>query len=119
MWIFHQSTGVLEHNGKRVTEGYSGARSLGINLAETVQFYGPIPRGLYAIGWSFSTKSLQYVLSLVPIGHDPSGRTAFLIHGDYRDATRQGTASQGCIILPLEVRKTIWDSLDRMLSIQL
>jgi hypothetical protein len=119
MWIFHQSTGVLENEGKKFTEGYSGARGLGINLAETVQYYGPIPRGIYSIGWSFSAKSQQYVLSLAPIGHEANGRTAFLIHGDYRDATRQGTASEGCIILPLDVRKAIWNSNDRMLSVQL
>ena len=28
MWTFCQSAGVLEHNGKRVARGYSGARDL-------------------------------------------------------------------------------------------
>ncbi len=118
MWIFYESTGVLEHDGNKFTEGYSGARGLGFNLAETVQYFGPIPRGLYAIGWSFSAKSPQYVLSLTPIGHDAHGRTSFLIHGDYRAHERQGNASEGCIVLPLEARRAIWESTDRLLSVQ-
>jgi hypothetical protein len=119
MWVFRQSTGTLERNGKAVAGGYSGARSLEINLHEAMQYYGPIPRGPYTIGWSFSTKSSDYVLSLTPMGHDPHGRTGFLIHGDYVAARRKGTASEGCIILPLDVRKAIWDSQDRIMSVQL
>jgi hypothetical protein len=122
MWMFHQATGRLEHNGKAISaisEGYAGSRSLEINLHEAMQYYGPIPRGPYAIGWSFSTKSHDYVLSLTPMGHSAHGRKAFLIHGDYIDARKEGTASEGCIILPLEVRKAIWDSNDRVMSVQL
>jgi hypothetical protein len=118
MWMFRQSAGTLEHNGRRIAGGYSGARSAGINLYETVRNFGPIPRGLYTIGRSFSRKSPSYVLSLSPVGHDADGRTGFLIHGDYRDARRSGTASEGCIILPLDIRKAIWDSRDRLLFVQ-
>jgi hypothetical protein len=118
MWVFHQSSGVLEHNGTKITEGYSGSRSLGINLQENVPYYGPIPHGLYRIGMSFSTKSPTHVFSLDPIGHDAHGRTDFLIHGDYKDKQKRGTASEGCIILPLEVRKAVWASHDRILSVQ-
>ena len=74
MWIFHQSTGGLEHNGKAIAGGYSGSRSLEINLHEAMQYYGPIPRGTYTIGWSFSTKSHDYVLSLTPLGHSAHRR---------------------------------------------
>jgi|ERR1700733_12933608 hypothetical protein len=119
MWVFHQSTGSLEHNGKVVAGGYSGARSLAINLFEAARFYGPIPRGSYRLGWSFSKKSHGYVLSLTPMGHNAQGREAFLIHGDYIDARKKGTASEGCIIMPLDVRKAIWESSDRILSVQL
>ena len=119
MWIFHQATGGLERNGKAIAGGYSGSRSLEINLHEAMQYYGPIPRGSYAIGWSFSMKSPHYVLSLTPLGHNAHGRSAFLIHGDYIDARKKGTASEGCIILPLDVRKAIWDSHDRIMSVQL
>ena len=119
MWIFHQATGALEHNGKTEAGGYSGSRSLEINLREAMQFYGPIPRGAYAIGWSFSTKSHDYVLSLTPLGHNAQGRAAFLIHGDYLNARKKGTASEGCIILPLDIRKAIWDSHDHIMYVQL
>jgi hypothetical protein len=119
MWIFHQSTGCLEHNGVSVATGYSGARSLGINLHEAVPYFGSIPKGLYAIGWSFSKKRRYCVLSRKPIGHDAHGRTSFLIHGDYLDEKKRGTASEGCINLPLDVRQRIWNSRDRELSVQL
>jgi len=82
MWAFRQSKGIFEHNGKKVGGGYSGARGVGINVSETIQYYGPIPRGLYMIGLSFSAKSPSYVLSLTPTGHDAHGRNGFLIHGD-------------------------------------
>lgn len=119
MRIFHQATGAVEHKGKAAAGGYSGSRSLEINLQEAMQYYGPIPRGSYTIGRSFSTKSKDYVLSLAPLGHNAHGRTEFLIHGDYIDARKKGSASEGCIILPLDVRKAIWDSLDRIMSVQL
>jgi hypothetical protein len=57
-------------------------------------------------------------MSLTPIGCNLSGRTDFLIHGDSIDAHHQGNASQGCIILPPEVRKAIWDTNDRTLSVE-
>lgn len=118
MWIFHQSTGILERNGAEVRTGYAGARTLGINTYEAIPYFGPIPRGMYTIGWWFHKKQ-KYVLSLTPVGHDAEGRTSFLIHGDYTDRSLLGTASQGCIVLPPEVRRAIWESHDPFLWVQL
>ncbi len=39
-----------------------------------------------------------------------------MIHGD--STTEPGQASQGCIILPLQIRKKIWDSNDRDLRVE-
>jgi hypothetical protein len=119
MWIFHQATGRIEHNGTVVSQGYSGARTAGINLSQAVGFFGPIPRGPYAIGLSFSNKSPTCVLSLTPMGHAALGRSGFLIHGDNIDPSKAGTASDGCIILPLNIRTAIWNSGDRTLFVQL
>jgi len=109
MWTFCQSTGVLEHNGKRVARGYSGARDLRMissfdsgSVYSQLRNFGHIPPGTYGIGRSFSTKSRTDVLSLTPAGHDAFKRTAFLIHGDYLPSDpRRGTASEGCVILDL------------------
>jgi hypothetical protein len=50
-------------------------------------------------------------MNLSPIGHNAHGRTAFRIHGDSR--LRPGTASEGCIVLPLAIRQKIADSNDK------
>jgi len=50
-------------------------------------------------------------MNLSPIGHNAHGRTAFRIHGD--SGIRPGTASEGCIILPLAIRQKIADSNDK------
>jgi hypothetical protein len=120
MWVFRQATGSLEHNGKEIAGGYSGARGLGVNRYEKVPWYGPIPTGFYVVSRSPLTQSHYYVLSLTPKGHDAQGRTSFLIHGDYREGdSRKGNASAGCIILPLEVRQAIWDSYDHVMAVQM
>ena len=57
-----------------------------------------------------------YVIRLEP---DPSnnmcGRSGFLIHGDSK--THPGSASQGCIVLPIKYRKDMWTSGDKILEV--
>ena len=121
MLVYRQSTGTVEQNGKTIAGGYSGGglRFMNRGLAQQFPDHGPIPRGMYRIGWSFSCKGKHgYVLSLTPFGHTAQNRTSFLIHGDSEAPHRQGNASEGCIILPLEVRKAIWDTHDRVLRVQ-
>ena len=43
------------------------------------------------------------------------GRFGFLMHGGYSNGSK--TASRGCIILPLDVRRTINQSSDRCLDV--
>jgi hypothetical protein len=53
-------------------------------------------------------KGMPDCLDLTPVGHKARGRTEFLIHGDSK--TAPGDASEGCIILPPDVRKKIASS---------
>jgi len=50
---------------------------------------------------------------------DPSnimyGRAGFLIHGD--STAHFGRASDGCIVMPINVRHTIWASGDRQVEV--
>ncbi len=69
---------------------------------------GPIPRGLYKIGKAKKWKGMPNVFDLSPDGHGAHGRTNFLIHGDAKK--NPGNASEGCIILPAEVREKIAQS---------
>ena|ERR1700680_4330878 len=121
MLVYRQSTGTVEHNGKTIAGGYSGGglRFMNQGRFEQVTDHGPIPIGMYRIGWSFADKGKYgYVLSLTPTGHDAHGRSGFLIHGDSMDPKHQGHASEGCIILPPDVRKAIWESNDRILYVK-
>jgi hypothetical protein len=72
---------------------------------------GPIPRGRYRIGHAeYHPKLGSYAMSLTPVSHYTHGRTGFYIHGD--SIKFPGTASTGCIILPLDIRKKIAESGD-------
>lgn len=57
----------------------------------------------------------QDVLPLIPMGHNANGRTVFFIHGD--SVARPGTASQGCVILPHDLRARINASPDKTLQV--
>lgn len=121
MLVYKQSTGELSRNGTVIANGYSGGglRYMNQGSAEADSNHGPVPVGLYHIGLSFADKG-KYgsVLSLTPTGHDARGRSGFLIHGDSLNPNHQGHASEGCIILPLDVREAIWQGSDRSLSVQ-
>ena len=112
-WRYEQSTGKLFNPERKLFgTGYSGS-SEGKNNPEKEEKkdIGSIPRGKYKIRkhWEKS-KAEKYIMTLEPDGHNALGRTAFQIHGDYIDVSKQGTASTGCIIFNLEDRKEIWDS---------
>jgi hypothetical protein len=59
MLVYRQSTGTVEQNGKRIADGYSGSglRFMNQGLYEQFTNVGPVPRGLYSIGRSFSRKA--------------------------------------------------------------
>lgn len=116
MWKYVQSTGDLFLNGLYMETGYSGALPDGKNNPdmECVRNIGPIPRGYYDIG-AIENKPTPLTLRLnadKPNYCYPA-RSGFLIHGD----NTTHTASQGCIILGRNMRRTIADSGDNRLLV--
>lgn len=112
LWQYNQLTGELIRNGQVVGTGYSGSRANGgLNnpAMEHLRDVGPIPTGRWQIGSPFNhEKKGPLTMPLTPIGHAAHGRTGFLIHGD--SLSNPGNASEGCIVLPPEVRETLADS---------
>lgn len=119
MWRYQQSTGQL-HNDEMVLTaiGYSGHEE-GLNnpALQSVPNVGPTPQGIYDVGEPKDTeKHGPYVLRLTPKeGTDTFGRSGFLAHGD--SIIKPGTASEGCIVLPLLARQRIWDSGDHTIEV--
>jgi hypothetical protein len=70
---------------------------------------GPIPAGKYKLYYQAEHPTLgKHVFELEPIGGQPMyGRDGFYIHGDNEELNH--TASEGCIIVPLEVRLLLLD----------
>jgi hypothetical protein len=108
MWTFKQTTGELFRDGVHVGTGYSG-HDRGKNNPDLqhVPRVGPIPVGLWNLTNVGNTKTHgPCVIRLTPRPEtDTHGRDGFLMHGDSMLAP--GTASLGCIIQSLEVRKLV------------
>src|SRR6185503_20515036 len=106
-------------SGEPLGHGYSGHPPDGRNNPGMcdVPNVGPIPPGQYTILFPRTTvQHGPYVLPLVPApDNQMHGRSGFLVHGDSIQAP--GTASQGCIILPRNVREAIWGSGDKILEV--
>ena len=117
MWIYQQSTGILQHDGVEMSTGYSG-HGEGCNSPahEGTPNVGPLPAGLYSIGAMFShPKKGPVCMRLNPVGHDAHGRSGFMIHGDNSRCDR--SASEGCIILDRNTRLKITQSNDKSLMV--
>lgn len=117
-WYYSQSTGHLTRNSKTVSKsGYSGSGKGKNNpKMQDKSNVGPIPRGNWTIGKPRDTKNHgPHVMDLTPNAHSALGRTEFLIHGD--SVSHPGTASQGCIILPRNIREKISGSGDHALVV--
>lgn len=123
-WQLRQSTGELTHNGEpgngsQPVHVYSGYQEGKNNPAlQNVPNTGPIPQGTWYIGGPpFSTTEHgPYVMYLHPAqGTNTFGRSAFLIHGD--SAAHPGEASRGCVIVPRNIRESIWLSGDHTLEV--
>ncbi len=117
-WTYEQKTGQLSREGANIIRGYSGAGEGKNNPADQeIHNVGPIPRGSYTISGPVDTVTHgPYVLPLTP---DPAnemfGRSSFLIHGDSK--VDPGNASEGCIIMPRNIRERIWASGDTDLMV--
>lgn len=119
MWRFEQSTGKLRDSDSNVVGfGYSGAAEGKNNpLMQEQHKVGPIPVGLYIIQPPQDTVTHGlYVLPLIAFPENQMfGRYGFLMHGD--SIVHPGTASQGCVIQPRDVRELVWRSGDHVLKV--
>lgn len=121
MWRYEQKTGSLWKDDYPLAPhaGYSGRDTYehkGRNNPELehMPFIGPIPRGKYWIcPWYNSQTKGPVVMRLDPEGHDACCRTGFMIHGD----NAKNDASEGCIVLPRNLREKIARSGDRVLEV--
>jgi hypothetical protein len=117
-WIYRQKTGALwSPDGEQVGTGYAGyAEGRNNPDLENVANIGPVPRGLYTIGASFKhPKTGPVTMRLAPDSTNTMhGRSAFMIHGD--NATHD--ASEGCIILPRDVRIAVDKSSVKRLQVE-
>jgi RHS repeat-associated protein len=126
-WEFSQSTGILSRVDDSswawypIGRGYSG-RGPGLNnpAFEATRNMGPIPTGWWRIGpqgnyLSGGGRSLRDAMWLTPMGStNPLGRDGFLIHGGNFSTM---DSSQGCIVLPVDVRNQMGRSGDRELRV--
>jgi hypothetical protein len=86
---------------------------------QDVPFVGPIPQGTYDIGQAYPHPNLGPVtMNLDPTpgtNTDTFDRDLFRIHGDNSCLCQSG--SDGCIVLPLNIRNQINNSSDRELRV--
>lgn len=109
---------ICKPDGTSRAKGYSGAGDCkNVPDAQVIHNRGPIPIGLYKIGKHVDTVTHgPFVLPLTPSeANTMYGRDGFLIHGD--SVIHPGTASEGCIILPRDVREEIEASGDQWLAV--
>ena len=108
---YHNSTGRLvctDASGRTTVDqtGYSGTGAGRNNPAmESVHNVGPIPSGNYSVGTGHAGGHTgPQTLNVDAVaGTDTHGRDAFRIHGN----NARNDASEGCIIMPRNVRDTI------------
>jgi RHS repeat-associated protein len=123
-WEYAQSTGQMTYvdnqTGARTAggTGYSG-HGAGVNnqAMQNQANVGPIPQGTYDIGQAYRHGDLGPVtMNLDPRPETNTfGRDLFRIHGD--NACQCQSASEGCIVLPRNVRERINNSGDRELRV--
>lgn len=123
-WTWDQSAGALYRDGQLISRGYSGKdRGKNNPALEGLRGIGPIPAGKWKLVRVYDSANVgPYAIVLDAIDakpgddrHEPTGRSAFRIHGDSIRAP--GTASRGCIILPRAIRERMWRSGDRLLEV--
>lgn len=117
MWSYKISSGEISRDSFSAV-GYSGQPECKNDPTKCgIHNKGPIPQGRYTIGQPIDTKTHgPFVLPLTPAAaNEMYGRSGFLIHGD--SVVHPGTASEGCIIMPRNVREEIHESGDNQLEV--
>jgi len=116
--VYVQSTGELWRGAELAGRGYSGAGDAK-NRPECQDQHGrgPIPCGWWRMGPAIHHAHLGPLsIPLAPCeGTQTFGRSAFFCHGDSLSAP--GTASEGCVIMPHDVRAALAASPDRILEV--
>jgi len=117
--IYEQSTGkILTDIGTLFGQGYAGHGEGKNNPSmENIKMVGPLPKGIYHIGEPYdSPHTGPFTLPLTPdSSNEMYGRSDFKIHGD--SISNPGTASNGCIILPRDIRIMIHRCTDKILKV--
>jgi hypothetical protein len=119
-WTYNSSNGTLSRNGVLVGQGYSGfPPHVNDVSAENIPDEGPIPRGDYTIQPPFFANDTgPYSLPLTPAPQtEVYNRSGFRMHGDEISEAGKELASHGCIVMPLSVRETVWQSGDTDLEV--
>lgn len=118
MMFYGQKSGAYKLGSKIIGYGYAGnGDDKNKPESQTKRGHGPLPQGLYKltdVRDSANTGPFSIVLMPDP-GNRMFGRGDFRIHGDSIKAP--GTASDGCIILPRNLREKIWASGERQLTV--
>lgn len=123
MWTWDQSAGELRRDGVFIGKGYAGnGRGKNNPSLQAAKGVGPIPRGKWKLTSVYDSKNtgpytvvVQAQDGTVDDVHQPTGRSAFRIHGD--SVKNPGTASRGCIVLPRVLREKMWKSGDHDLEV--
>lgn len=102
MYEYSSATGTWKLEETPLGTGYSGCVDGRNNQTlEWMPDVGPIPRGLYRVSKSYTSKITgPLTFALIPEGHSACGRTGFRIHGD----NSRHDASKGCIVLDHALR---------------
>lgn len=118
---YSQSLGYIwNDDGSIIFKGGWSGNGKGKNNPEMegVKNKGPIPRGRYIIGTPYdSTRVGKFSIPLIPSCHNALDRTHLRMHGATIDESRRGEESDGCVILPFDIRKKVFDSNDKIFDV--
>lgn len=124
MWTYEQTSGRLyDPEGNLRATGYAGGNCgknpEGINnhAMQGFRSIGPLPVGFYTFGVMVHPHPHlgAYALKLIPdADNEMFGRSLFYMHGD---TPQPRCASEGCIIMPRQVRLACGESDDRRLQV--
>ena len=107
-FTYSQSTGEFKRGDAVMAVGYSG-NGAGLNnpAMQNVRMHGPLPQGAYTIQHpSVHLKLGPVAMELMPYSTNQMFlRGDFFLHGD--NVQMNHTASDGCIILPHDVRTAV------------